>query len=1080
MSDDSKELSRVEDILSGEDYIPTNPMSRIEKLLLEGGGPGGKLPEVTSDDNGKILKVKDGAWDKGEDISGDKLPQVSSQDNGKVLKVVQGEWNIDKDEGDRLPVVNSSDNGKILTVKNGGWDKADRVKDAFYYSVIISLEDEVVLPTGFGYKLAEAEPKPVYLYNDSTNRLFSPIEIGRTVSDVKDYAKWQCVYTQGNRTYIETIEYNCTSGTDPLVESSTYSKEEITDEKVKQTPTNDGVYDILLSGSTAGSAEATEGAKKSSTYPLKYSTHGNILMVGDSDSSSGGVDIGWAGVPSIGVGKTNTTTGAKNWVRVGLDDISFNANSSGTPETWDGINTSLKAALAAAAEVGGCEAVYLPLADYEELTTAEKEDPTKIYFVINEGTKVSPTLEADDGNVAASSAYNGYYAWKAFSGSSRTDVKSWEYAWQPWGLNNGEWISYTFSTTQLFSKVSVRIATIKANTMNYYVEGSNDGTNWINLILNGADHISVFQPAQVDQSSFNYITTEILLDTTKGRFSKIRFRTDSSIGYPYSYDAFIVANFDIYASAASNKPSIYYKNVLYTLDELPATTVSDAGKALIVNSDGIWDKGDVPRTNSVQVPPVIFDDNGLKKIDDFSVFPGIEKVYLTQLAYNALTTAQKQDLSKIYYISDYEFYPSDDGKVVIRFNDDGTEKLIFFNGFVDDFNTVTPYSNFPEELRTIVTNNATWGSSATILSTNYDSSGVIRSGNEQYFGIRTLQDWHVNSCNSSGSSYAAKNKANYAILDMLDNSTYQQSESWSDPYDIPYGYDAIYYGGKEYEDFDIPKELPYVTSSDAGKVLKVNSQGIWDKGDVPIPDVNAVQVPPVIFDNGSLKKINDVSGFPGLEKVYLSAEEYDALSTDEKNELSKIYYISQYKYFSNSDNTMIVRRDANSDVWIFFNGWVYDPSAETNLPAGAEVYATEVGNSYGYSDPASQNRPVQNQPCWVRFNGTKASAEFASEFQIRNGKWYPDDAGIYTSPVYGKLKIGENVGSYAYSDPFDTGETISIYYGGKQYTEYEPAKPYVELTQSEYDALPSSKNSDGIMHFITDAGKIILNGIQYG
>lgn len=655
MSDDSKTLSRVEDILSDEDYIPTKPMSRIEKLLIEGGGPGGKLPEVTSDDNGKILKVKDGAWDKGENISGDKLPQVSSQDNGKVLKVVNGEWNIDNDEGDRLPVVTSSDNGKVLTVKNGAWDKADRVKDVFYYSVIISLEDEVVLPTGFGYRLAEAEPKPVYLYNDSTNRLFSPIEIGRTVSGVKEHAKWQCVYTQSNKTYVETIEYNCTSGTDPLVESSTYSKEEITDEKVKQTPTNDGVYDILLSGSTAGSAEATEGAKKSSTYPLKYSTHGNILMVGNSDSSSGGVDIGWAGVPNIGVGKTNSTTGAKNWIRMGLDDISFDSNSSGTPETWDGVNTSLKAAIAAAAGAGGTEAVYLPLADYEELTTAEKEDPTKIYFVINEGTKVSP--------------------------------------------------------------------------------------------------------------------------------------------------------------------SIYYKNVLYNPDELPATTVSDAGK-----------------------------------------------------------------------------------------------------------------------------------------------------------------------------------------------------------------------------------------------VLKVNEDGLWDKGDAPIPDVNAVQVPPVIFDNRKLMKISDMTGFPELEKVFVTSEEYSQLTTAQKQDLSKIYYVSPYKFHSFEGGKIIIRTNANETKW-YFNGFEVPNGGTYNVPSEMSSYFAANQASKAYSDESSETNLG-----YIEFslNYTLNVIYFQQEFWY--GSWIAEG-----TPVWGVVsKNGGDNQQNTYSDPYDVETPILIYYGGKQYTEYEPAKPYVELTQAEYDALPSSKESDGIIYFITD------------
>lgn len=38
---------------------------------------------------------------------------------------------------------------------------------------------------------------------------------------------------------------------------------------------------------------------------------------------------------------------------------------------------------------------------------------------------------------------------------------------------------------------------------------------------------------------------------------------------------------------------------------------------------------------------------------------------------------------------------------------------------------------------------------------------------------------------------------------------------------------------------------------------------------------------------------------------------------------------------------------------------------------------------------------------------------------------------------------------------------------------------YMEITQAEYDELPSSKTSDGVAYFISDTSKLILNGTQY-
>lgn len=49
------------------------------------------LPDVTSEDNGSVLKVSDGAWGVGSDNS---LPDVTSDDNGKLLQVVNGSWAV--------------------------------------------------------------------------------------------------------------------------------------------------------------------------------------------------------------------------------------------------------------------------------------------------------------------------------------------------------------------------------------------------------------------------------------------------------------------------------------------------------------------------------------------------------------------------------------------------------------------------------------------------------------------------------------------------------------------------------------------------------------------------------------------------------------------------------------------------------------------------------------------------------------------------------------------------------------------------------------------------------------------------
>lgn len=70
---------------------------------------------------GGTLIIEEGASVEGLPSGGD-LPAVTSDDNGKILRVSEGEWNK-ADMPTELPVVSASDNGKVLGVSEGQWDK---------------------------------------------------------------------------------------------------------------------------------------------------------------------------------------------------------------------------------------------------------------------------------------------------------------------------------------------------------------------------------------------------------------------------------------------------------------------------------------------------------------------------------------------------------------------------------------------------------------------------------------------------------------------------------------------------------------------------------------------------------------------------------------------------------------------------------------------------------------------------------------------------------------------------------------------------------------------------------------------
>ena len=247
-------------------------------------------------------------------------------------------------------------------------------------------------------------------------------------------------------------------------------------------------------------------------------------------------------------------------------------------------------------------------------------------------------------------------------------------AWNPW--NSGEtWISYSFDTMYNFSKVRIYAeAWTNPLDLDYYIEGSNDGTTWTNIAIKGG-HVDVNFVPRTGVNNFQQIETVILLDGTK-RYSKIRLRIDGP-NVNYGNDRlFMVYDFSIYASDTVSTPLIYYKNILYNpnIKELPNTVVADAGKILEVNSIGEWDTGDIPESY-VALTQAQYDALPSSKLTDGKMYYITDQdepsdyVALTQAQYDALPSSKLTD-GKMYCITDQDVTElpavssSDNGKVL--------------------------------------------------------------------------------------------------------------------------------------------------------------------------------------------------------------------------------------------------------------------------------------------------------------------------------------------------------------------------------------------------------------------------------
>ena len=118
--------------IENKKFYIMNDNSEWEVASEMSGGGGTDLPSVTSDDNGDVLTVVNGEWNKAAPATPpSELPEVTGSDNGDVLTVVNGAW--DKATPNSLPSVTNQDNGKTLIVKNGAWTKQKRTLDIVIY-----------------------------------------------------------------------------------------------------------------------------------------------------------------------------------------------------------------------------------------------------------------------------------------------------------------------------------------------------------------------------------------------------------------------------------------------------------------------------------------------------------------------------------------------------------------------------------------------------------------------------------------------------------------------------------------------------------------------------------------------------------------------------------------------------------------------------------------------------------------------------------------------------------------------------------------------------------------------------------
>ena len=257
-----------------------------------------------------------------------------------------------------------------------------------------------------------------------------------------------------------------------------------------------------------------------------------------------------------------------------------------------------------------CTPVEIEAADYHALTSEQKADPTKVYFVkagrvITDPVSViprNPSSSKVDSNTGSAN-YNAAATY-AFDGVMNTPPDpraSAAYAVTAWypGYGNAPesaWMSYQFDTaiTNLIKleAYAYNMATSDPSvtfTTPVIVEGSSDGTNWFNILADGASSFTL------STKETEFVKNEIPLDNT-ATVTYIRFRFLNQIN-GYNDPNFAIAEIYTYTgNVVVYDDSTYYKGIKHgkTTQELPELVAADEGKVLKA-VDGKWSKDIVYR-----------------------------------------------------------------------------------------------------------------------------------------------------------------------------------------------------------------------------------------------------------------------------------------------------------------------------------------------------------------------------------------------------------------------------------------------------------------------------------------------------